>query len=218
MAACSAGGKIVRAFSYRLTEEEIAELETLAPDIVLFTGGTDGGSEKTNLQQCPASGRFAPQCVILYAGNRKIRSEVLSLLADKEAVAADNIMPDVGVVAIEPARDVIRRIFLEKIVDGRASPTSSAKWARCPSRPPWPSTTWSGPFRGCPGWDDFAVIDMGGATTDFYSYTESFRAATPSFSRASASRSLNGQWKGISACGSASKPCGRPKSPGSKSG
>ena len=32
-----------------VTGRVIAELETLAPDIVLFTGGTDGGSEKTNL-------------------------------------------------------------------------------------------------------------------------------------------------------------------------
>ncbi len=175
MAACSAGGKIVKAFSYRLTEEELAELEALAPDIVLFAGGTDGGSEKTNLQNARllASSRLA--AVVLYAGNRKIQSEVLALLAGKEAVAADNIMPDVGDVAIEPARDVIRRIFLEKIVDGKGL----SRVVRDVGTPPKPTPLAVYDLVGaipaaCPGWDDFAVIDMGGATTDFYSYTESF--------------------------------------------
>ena len=176
MAACSAGGKIVRAFSYRLTEEEIAELETLAPDIVLFTGGTDGGSEKTNLHNARLLAASRLNAVILYAGNRKIRSEVLSLLADKEAVAADNIMPDVGVVAIEPARDVIRRIFLEKIVDGKGLADVVREVGTLPKPTPLAVYDLVGAIpAACPGWDDFAVIDMGGATTDFYSYTESFR-------------------------------------------
>jgi uncharacterized protein (TIGR01319 family) len=175
MAACSAGGKIVKAFSYRLTEEELAELEALAPDIVLFTGGTDGGSERTNLQNASllASSRLA--AVILYAGNRKIRSEVLALLAGKEAVAADNIMPDVGDVAIEPARDVIRRIFLEKIVDGKGLSRVVRDVGTAPKPTPLAVYDLVGAIpAACPGWDDFAVIDMGGATTDFYSHTESF--------------------------------------------
>ena len=176
MAACSAGGKIVRAFSYRLTAEEVAELEALAPDIVLFTGGTDGGSEKTNLHNARLLAASSLAAVILYAGNRKIRTEILSLLADKEAVAADNIMPEVGTVAIEPARDVIRKIFLEKIVDGKGLSAVVREVGTAPKPTPLAVYDLVGAIpAACPGWDDFAVIDMGGATTDFYSHTESFR-------------------------------------------
>jgi uncharacterized protein (TIGR01319 family) len=176
MAACSAGGKIVKAFSYRLTEEEIAELEALAPDIVLFTGGTDGGSEKTNLHNAKLLASSSIAAVILYAGNRKIRSEVRALLAGKETVAADNIMPDVGDVNIEPARDVIRRIFLDKIVDGKGLSRVVREVGTAPK--PTPLAVYDlvrAIPAACPGWDDFAVIDLGGATTDFYSHTESFR-------------------------------------------
>jgi uncharacterized protein (TIGR01319 family) len=176
MAACSAGGKIVQAFSYRLTEEEAAELEALAPDIVLFTGGTDGGSEKTNLHNARVLAASRLSAVILYAGNRKIRSEVLASLAGKEAVAAENIMPEVGTVNIEPARDVIRRIFLEKIVDGKGL-SAVVREAGTPPKPT-PLAVFDlvqAIPAACPGWDDFAVVDLGGATTDFYSHTESFR-------------------------------------------
>jgi uncharacterized protein (TIGR01319 family) len=175
MTACSAGGKIVKAFSYRLTDEEIAELEALAPDIVLFTGGTDGGSEKTNLHNARLLAKSRVAAVILYAGNRKIRSDVLALLADKEAVAADNIMPDVGAVNIEPAREVIRRIFLDKIVDGKGLSRVVREVGTAPK--PTPLAVYDlvrAIPAACPGWDDFAVIDLGGATTDFYSQTESF--------------------------------------------
>lgn len=175
MAACSAGGKIVKAFSYGLTEEEIAELEALAPDIILFTGGTDGGSEKTNLRNARLLASSSIASVILYAGNRKIQSDILALLAGKEAVAADNIMPDVGVVNIEPARDVIRRIFLDKIVDGKGLSRIVREAGTAPKPTPLAVYDLVGAIpAACPGWDDFAVIDMGGATTDFYSHTESF--------------------------------------------
>jgi uncharacterized protein (TIGR01319 family) len=175
MAACSAGGKIVQAFSYRLTAEEISALEALAPDIVLFTGGTDGGSEKTNLHNARLLAASSLSAVILYAGNRKIRAEVLALLAAKEAVTADNIMPDVGMINIEPARDVIRRIFLEKIIDGKGLADVVREVGTAPK--PTPLAVYDlvrAIPAACPGWDDFALIDMGGATTDFYSHTESF--------------------------------------------
>jgi uncharacterized protein (TIGR01319 family) len=177
LAACSAGGKVVKAYSYRLTRAEIEELEGLAPDIVLFTGGTDGGHERTNLANAEALAASSLAAVILYAGNAKIQDEVLARLKGKKAVAAANVMPEVGEVRIEPAREVIRRVFLERIVDGKGlsrivrrigtdpKPTPLAVYDLVRTIP-----------EVLPEWDDLGVIDMGGATTDFYSNTESDRA------------------------------------------
>src|SRR5512136_1322011 len=39
MAATSAGGKVVRAFSYELAPEDLADLASVAPDIILLSGG-----------------------------------------------------------------------------------------------------------------------------------------------------------------------------------
>ncbi len=172
-AACSAGGKVVRAYSYRLTRAEISELEALAPDIILFTGGTDGGHERSNLLNAEALAASRLTSIILYAGNAKIRDEVMDRLRDKDAVAAANVMPEVGEVRIEPAREVIRRVFLERIVDGKGLSRIVRRVGTLPK--PTPLAVYDlvrAIPEVLPEWDDLGVIDMGGATTDFYSNTE----------------------------------------------
>ncbi len=81
MAATSAGGKVVRAFSYELASDDLAELEAVAPDIVLLTGGTDGGNSRVVLHNAARLAETSLPAVILYAGNRKVRDRVAEILA-----------------------------------------------------------------------------------------------------------------------------------------
>jgi uncharacterized protein (TIGR01319 family) len=174
-AACSAGGKVVRAFAYQLVPDDVAELERLAPDIVLFTGGTDGGHERYTLRNAEALAASTLSSFIIYAGNRKIKDRVLTLLGNKEAVAAENVMPEVGVVNIEPAREVIRRLFLERLIDGKGL-SAIVRSIGTPPRPT-PLAVYD-LVRAIPAarpeWENFGVLDLGGATTDFYSNGEPF--------------------------------------------
>ena len=175
MAATSAGGKVVRAFSYELASDDLAELAAAAPDIVLLTGGTDGGNARVVLHNAARLAAAALPAVHLYAGNRKVRDEVARLLAERDVVTAANVMPEVGVLDIEPAREVIRRAFLERIVDGKGLAGVVAAAGREPLPTPLAVFELVRTIgERVPGWRDFALIDMGGATTDFYSHTESF--------------------------------------------
>ena len=175
MAATSAGGKVVRAFSYELASDDLAELAAAAPDIVLLTGGTDGGNARVVLHNAARLAEAALPAVHLYAGNRKVRDEVARLLAGRDLVTAANVMPEVGVLDIEPAREVIRRAFLERIVDGKGLAGVVAAAGREPLPTPLAVFELVRTIgERVPGWKDFALIDMGGATTDFYSHTESF--------------------------------------------
>src|SRR5512137_323687 len=113
--------------------------------------------------------------IILYAGNRKVRDQVVDILRGREVATAANVMPEVGTIDIEPAREVIRRAFLERLVDGKGLSGVVAAAGREPL--PTPLAVFElvrtiGEL--VPGWEDFALIDMCGATTDFYSHTESF--------------------------------------------
>ncbi len=176
MAATSAGGKVVRAFSYELSAEDLAELRSVEPDIILFTGGTDGGNSRVVLHNAAALAGLDSPAVILYAGNRKVRERVVGILGDRAAATADNVMPEVGTIDIEPAREVIRRIFLERIVDGKGLSSVVAAVGREPL--PTPLAVFElvrTIAERVPGWEEFALIDMGGATTDFYSHAKSFR-------------------------------------------
>jgi uncharacterized protein (TIGR01319 family) len=175
MAATSAGGKVVRAFSYELSPEDLDELGSVEPDIILFTGGTDGGNSRVVLHNAARLAELASPAVILYAGNRKVRDQVVGILRGREVAMAANVMPEVGTIDIEPARDVIRRVFLERIVDGKGLSSVVAAAGREPL--PTPLAVFElvrTIAERVPGWQDFALIDMGGATTDFYSHTKSF--------------------------------------------
>jgi uncharacterized protein (TIGR01319 family) len=175
LAATSAGGKVVRAFSYELSAEDLAELRSVEPDIVLFTGGTDGGNSRVVLHNAARLAELASPAVILYAGNRKVRDQVAGILRGREVATAANVMPEVGTIDIEPARDVVRRVFLERIVDGKGLSSVVAAAGREPL--PTPLAVFElvrTIAERVPGWEDFALIDMGGATTDFYSHTKSF--------------------------------------------
>ncbi len=175
MAATSAGGKVVRAFSYELSAEDLSEIGSVEPDIILFTGGTDGGNSRVVLYNAAELARLSSPAVILYAGNRKVRDSIAEILRGREVVTAANVMPEVGTIDIEPARDVIRRVFLERIVDGKGLSSVVAAAGREPL--PTPLAVFElvrTVAERVPGWEDFALIDMGGATTDFYSHTRSF--------------------------------------------
>lgn len=175
MAATSAGGKVVRAFSYELSAEDLADLRAVEPDIILFTGGTDGGNSRVVLRNAAELAGLDSPAVILYAGNRKVRDRVVELLRGREVATAANVMPEVGTIDIEPAREVIRRVFLERIVDGKGLSSVVEAVGREPL--PTPLAVFElvrTVAERVPGWEDFALIDMGGATTDFYSHAKSF--------------------------------------------
>lgn len=175
LAACSAGGKVVAHYAYRLTDQNIAAIEAIAPDIILLTGGTDGGNETYNRYNAEklALSRFAG--VVLYAGNAQLQDEIRRLLRGKILVVTDNLLPEIERLNIEPARAAIQKIFLEKIVAGKGL-ASVAAISAAPLKPT-PLAVFdllATIVRETPEWDDLILIDMGGATTDFYSCTKSF--------------------------------------------
>jgi len=175
MAATSAGGKVIRAYSYELAPEDLADLRDIAPDIILFTGGTDGGNSRVVLHNAAQLAGLETPAVILYAGNRKVRDQVAAILRGRDVALAGNVMPEVGTIDIEPARDVIRRVFLERIVDGKGLSSVVTEAGREPLPTPLAVFELARTIaESVPGWEDFALIDMGGATTDFYSHTRSF--------------------------------------------
>ena len=46
LTAASAGAKVVKTYSFEISQAEIEEIETINPDLVLLSGGTDGGNKE----------------------------------------------------------------------------------------------------------------------------------------------------------------------------
>ena len=78
------------------------------PDVVLLTGGTDGGNSEVLLaaaRDLVASGWAGP---VVVAGNVEAQADVASILGDVPHVLADNVVPRIGVLAPDSARATIR--------------------------------------------------------------------------------------------------------------
>ena len=177
-AALGAGAKIVKVYSYQLTDEDIAEIGGINPDILLLTGGTDGGNRENIVQNAGmlkrASGRFP----IVIAGNRAAAKECVHLLegSGHETLVCENVMPIFNKLNVEPVQAVIRDLFLRRIVhakglshqqallDGILMPTPSAVMRAL--------ELLSGGIPGQRGMGDLVAADLGGATTDIYSIAD----------------------------------------------
>lgn len=180
VAAQSAGAKLSQVFSYLLTKKDIALLEASPPDILLFAGGTDGGNTSYVLANAEAISRSTVDCEIIYAGNRSVADEVAELLAEKKLTVTENLLPNFDEPNPEPARKAIRSIFLKTIVKGKGLDIIMQATGEEPLPTPFAMYEYVQTIHmHVPGWQDFMLLDMGGATTDVYSaHTEIPEAGT----------------------------------------
>ncbi|MQA10102.1 MAG: hypothetical protein GEU98_16415 [Pseudonocardiaceae bacterium] len=171
--ALSAGAKVVHVAAGKLDGAGIRALRAAAPDVVLLTGGTDGGDEKVLLHNARrlAANRIRPPIVL--AGNASAKALALAELrgTGRTVLACPNVLPDVGELAPEPARQAIREVFLRHVIGGKG--LSRGSRFRRMVRAVTPDAVLAGVAALASARADAAssvlVVDVGGATTDVYS-------------------------------------------------
>ncbi len=181
-AALGAGAKLVGTFAYRLTAGDVERIVALAPDILLLAGGTDGGNSEVILHNASALGHSAISCPIVLAGNRNAADEACAALAGKHVIATENVMPDFEVLNIEPARAVVRQVFIDRIVHAKGIDRARAEFDAVLM--PTPAAVLEGArliadgCAGLPGLGPVLVVDPGGATTDVHSVADNEPSTT----------------------------------------
>ncbi|HSC42599.1 MAG TPA: glutamate mutase L, partial [Candidatus Binatia bacterium] len=75
-AALGAGAKIVGSSAFKLAAGQIVEIEQLRPDMILLTGGVDGGDTATILHNARVLADSALSVPVVVAGNQTIADEV----------------------------------------------------------------------------------------------------------------------------------------------
>lgn len=174
-AALGAGARVTHVFSYRLSQQAAAEIQSAQPDMVLLSGGTDGGDADTVLHNSRMLADMDLRCPIVYAGNAKVRTEAVRILREssREVIATENVLPEPRKLNILPAREAIRQVFAERIieakglsrlrscVDGEVIPTPAAVQSA--------AQLLADGHRDQRGIGDLLLVDVGGATTDVHS-------------------------------------------------
>lgn len=173
LAALSAGAKVAQVYSYQLTEEDLVEIDTLNPDIVLLTGGTDGGNSDCILHNAEMLANSRSDFPLIFAGNRVTAAACQKILAHKQLICCPNVMPQFGKLNIEPVQHQIRSLFLEKIIQAkglsREQSLISGILMPTPSAVKCALELLAQGLNGQGGLNDLAAVDLGGATTDIYS-------------------------------------------------
>jgi uncharacterized protein (TIGR01319 family) len=175
--ALSSGGRVVAVIPGPLTPSGLTELKESRPDVVLLVGGTDGGNAEVLLASARTLAGWAGPVVV--AGNVEIRSEVVTLLeaAGTPYVAADNVVPRIGVLAPDSARAAIREMFVSHVIGGKKLSRHPAFLASVKGATPdlvlaAVELLAHGIDESRPGAGDVVVVDVGGATTDVHSVIE----------------------------------------------
>jgi uncharacterized protein (TIGR01319 family) len=173
-AALGAGAKLIGSWSFKLRDQAIDEIAAQRPDMILLTGGTDGGDSATILHNADLLSRSSLAVPIVAAGNQAVADEVSAILrrGGKEVRCAVNVMPRHGKLTVESAREEIRKLFMERITHAKGM---DGLGELVPVILPTPMAVLEGAQLGAAGndgeegWGDLLVVDVGGATTDVHS-------------------------------------------------
>ncbi len=173
-AALGAGARVLKTFSFQLTEEDYSEIIGLKPDIILLAGGTDGGNTENILHNARVLASLPQAVPVVIAGNRSVAQEVAHIFPKSFDISmAANVMPQIGKLQVEPAREAIRKVFMEKIIYAKglskASRLIDGIFMPTPAAVLRAGQLLSEGTTATKGWGDLIIVDVGGATTDVHS-------------------------------------------------
>ena len=184
LAALTAGAKLVGTYDGMLSAEQARQIyEEDQPEIILLAGGTDNGGDSAtqihNARMLARAARYATYAdygvPIIYAGNQDIRERIKNIFKYRgiDVRITPNVMPEINDFRIEVVNEAIRELFQTVIIRGKGFDVVE-EYMDAPFIP-----TPRAAFRGInllangygneEGLGHIMALDIGGATTDFYS-------------------------------------------------
>ena len=162
----------------RLPHEKIERIRQLRPDMVLLSGGTDGGtvSHVVELAEFISAADPKPRfgadfkLPIIFAGNEDAREEVEKALGGKMALTVtENIRPVLEEENLDPARHVIHDLFLEHVMAQAPGYRKLMDWTSAPIMPTPGAVGEIMQTIARQQEINVVGVDIGGATTDVFS-------------------------------------------------
>jgi uncharacterized protein (TIGR01319 family) len=183
---------VIASNDHRLPHEQIERIRLLRPDMILLSGGVDGGTKSHVVELAELISAADPKprlgigykLPIIYAGNKDARGEVDATLHEKvDLVIVDNLRPVLEKENLSPARDKIHDMFMEHVMKQAPGYKKLMTWTDAPIMPT-PGAVGSIIERVSQMYDLQVVgVDIGGATTDVFSVFINPETDKPVFNR-----------------------------------
>ncbi len=162
----------------RKPHEKISRIRQLRPDMILLSGGIDGGtiSHVVELSEMIKAANPRPRLgsdyklPVIYAGNKKAQDDIKNTLGETtDLTIVENIRPILEVENLGPSRDKIHDLFMEHVMAQAPGYKKLMGWTDAPIMPT-PGAVGS-LIEMIARDDNISVVgvDIGGATTDIFS-------------------------------------------------
>ncbi len=162
----------------RLPHEKIERIRSLRPDMILLSGGTDGGTVMHVVEMAEYIAAAEPRprlgmsynLPLIYAGNKDARKRVTEILAKKTALTVtENLRPTLEKENLAPARNKIHDLFLEHVMAQAPGYKKLSAWAGAPIMPTPAAVGLIMETIAKKQGINLIGVDIGGATTDVFS-------------------------------------------------
>ncbi|MBP6199479.1 MAG: methylaspartate mutase [Nitrospira sp. UW-LDO-02] len=162
----------------RLPYEKIERIRTMRPDMILMSGGTDGGAVTHVVEMAEYIAAADPRprfgstyrLPLVYAGNTDARPQIKTILGEKTALDfADNIRPVLERENLAPARNKIHDLFLEHVMQQAPGYKKLIEMAGAPIMPTPAAVGVIMETIAKREGINLIGVDIGGATTDVFS-------------------------------------------------
>ncbi len=162
----------------RKPHEQIQRIRELRPDMILLSGGVDGGTEAHVVQLAELIAPAKPQprfgskytMPLIYAGNKEAAPLIQEVFDESiDLTIVDNLRPVLERENLGPARDAIHDLFLEHVMAHAPGYDKLMTWTHAPIMPT-PGAVGNILQRIATDQNINVVgVDIGGATTDMFS-------------------------------------------------
>ena len=162
----------------RLPHERIERIRQLRPDMILLSGGVDGGTKSHVVEMAELISAADPRprlgaaysLPVIYAGNSDAREDIARILAERtELSQVDNLRPVLEAENLGPARERIHTLFMEHVMAQAPGYRDLMAWTHVPIMPTPGAVGRMVRVVADRAEIDVMGVDIGGATTDVFS-------------------------------------------------
>ncbi|HEY3376917.1 MAG TPA: glutamate mutase L [Armatimonadota bacterium] len=158
--------------------QKVERIRGIRPDMILLSGGTDGGTTQHLLDIAetlraadpkPRLGRHY-RLPVVYAGNTSAREGVQAILGDRVNLEfVDNLRPVLERENLTPARDAIHELFLQHVMAQAPGYDKLLEWVSSPVMSTPHAVGLMVQAEADARGGSVLAVDIGGATTDVFS-------------------------------------------------